>query len=156
MKKKTSVRKILIYLIPLLYVINPFDLVPDLLIGIGWIDDLIILGALFWYHFIYRSATIKTRSKKTCYQTSAKSRNETYQENPKKTQPEPEFSKSDPYEILGIDRKASLDEIKSAYRKLSAKYHPDRVLHLGEEFRSLAEQKFKEIQKSYQELVDRA
>jgi DnaJ like chaperone protein len=34
-------------------------------------------------------------------------------------------------------------------------YHPDKVIHLGEEFRELAENRFKEIQKAYQELRPR-
>ncbi|HUT69368.1 MAG TPA: DnaJ domain-containing protein [Desulfatiglandales bacterium] len=45
--------------------------------------------------------------------------------------------------------------MKNAYRKLANKYHPDKVDHLGDEFRVLAEQRFKEIQEAYQELVNR-
>ena len=155
MSKKVSLMKILIYLIPLLYVINPYDILPDFLIGIGWIDDLIILGALFWYHFIYRPNKIRVQYENTNYQKSEKSSSKNYQENQERVQTESKFSKSDPYEVLGIDRKTSLDEIKQAYRKLALKYHPDRVDHLGDEFRSLAEQKFKEIHKAYRELADR-
>ena len=51
-----------------------------------------------------------------------------------------------------VSRSASPDEIKSAYRRLAAKYHPDKVVHLGEEFRELAEQRFKKIQQAYREL----
>ena len=55
--------------------------------------------------------------------------------------------------MLGVGKNASLDEIKNAYKRLAVKYHPDKVSHLGEEFRVLAEQRFKEIQEAYQELM---
>ena len=53
------------------------------------------------------------------------------------------------YEVLGIGRNASDDEIKKAYRKLAMKYHPDRNPDNKE-----AEEKFKEIQKAYDVLGD--
>ena len=54
-----------------------------------------------------------------------------------------------PYKILNIDEKSSLDEIKKAYRILALKYHPDRNRNNIEE----AEQKFKEISKAYNILM---
>lgn len=57
----------------------------------------------------------------------------------------------DYYEILGVDRKASDKDIKSAYRKLARKYHPD--LHTGNE-KQAAEEKFKEINEAYEVLSD--
>ncbi|MFT5698146.1 MAG: DnaJ like chaperone protein [Desulforhopalus sp.] len=49
------------------------------------------------------------------------------------------------YATLGLEKGASPDEIKTAYRKLSMQYHPDKVRHLGDEFRTIAEEKMKEI-----------
>jgi DnaJ-class molecular chaperone len=57
-------------------------------------------------------------------------------------------TKRDYYEILGVDKKASTSEIKSAYRKMALKYHPDKNKA------SDAEEKFKEINESYQVLSD--
>lgn len=57
----------------------------------------------------------------------------------------------DYYKILGVDRKASEDEIKRAYRKLALKYHPDR--NRGDK---QAEERFKEINEAYQVLSDPA
>ena len=57
--------------------------------------------------------------------------------------------KRDYYEVLGINRNASADEIKSAFRKLSKKYHPD--LNPDD---PTAEEKFKEINEAYQVLSD--
>ena len=55
----------------------------------------------------------------------------------------------DYYKILGVERKASTDEIRSAYRKLAMKYHPDK--NPGDK---KAEEKFKEINEAYQVLSD--
>jgi molecular chaperone DnaJ len=57
--------------------------------------------------------------------------------------------KQDYYELLGIDRKAATDEIRSAYRKLALKYHPDRNPDNKE-----AEAKFKAISEAYDVLSD--
>ena len=56
---------------------------------------------------------------------------------------------SDYYEILGVDRDASDDEIKKAFRKLAMKHHPDR--HAGDKGK---EEKFKEINEAYSCLSD--
>ncbi len=56
------------------------------------------------------------------------------------------------WEILGIDRDASIDEVKSAYRQLSMQNHPDKVANLGPEFVRVAEEKFKTIQEAYEEI----
>ncbi len=55
----------------------------------------------------------------------------------------------DYYKILGVERKASQDEIKKAYRKLAMKYHPDRNPD-----DKVAEEKFKEVNEAYQALGD--
>lgn len=55
----------------------------------------------------------------------------------------------DPYEILGVSKNASQEEIKSAYRKLARKYHPD--VNPGD---AAAEEKFKEISSAYQTIGD--
>lgn len=55
----------------------------------------------------------------------------------------------DPYAILGIERSASQDDVKKAYRALSKEWHPDR--HKGDK---AAEEKFKEINQAYEILSD--
>jgi molecular chaperone DnaJ len=59
------------------------------------------------------------------------------------------MSKRDYYEILGVERRAQLDDIKKAYRKLAVKYHPDK--NPGDK---AAEEKFKEIGEAYEVLCD--
>jgi molecular chaperone DnaJ len=55
---------------------------------------------------------------------------------------------TDPYKVLGVDRKASQDDIKKAYRKLARKYHPDTNSESG------AEERFKQVSEAYDVLGD--
>ncbi|MFT3720851.1 molecular chaperone DnaJ [Pseudorhodoferax sp.] len=61
------------------------------------------------------------------------------------------MSKRDYYEILGVPKNASEDEVKKAYRKLAMKYHPDR--NQGDSAKN-AEEKFKEAKEAYEILTD--
>ena len=58
---------------------------------------------------------------------------------------------NDPYEVLGVSKDASQDEIKKAYRKLAKQYHPDN--YVNNPLADLAEEKFKEINEAYEQLT---
>lgn len=60
-------------------------------------------------------------------------------------------TKRDYYEILGVKKSASLDEIRKAYREMALRFHPDRVPH---EQKKEAEEKFKEVSEAYAVLSD--
>ncbi len=54
------------------------------------------------------------------------------------------------YKILEIEPDASNDEVKKAYRRMALKYHPDKVSHLGDDFKKVAEEKFQKVNEAYQ------
>ena len=151
--------KLILLILAGLYTLNPYDILPDLMVGWGWLDDLII-WILLWRYFVslkkkfagtgrhYRS-TAGGFQQKTTGNHSGQSRSDS------KNQFSEDSAQQewDPYRILGIARNASIEEIKHAYRELAGKYHPDKLEHLGEEFKVLAETRFKEIQQAYQELT---
>ena len=56
----------------------------------------------------------------------------------------------DPYEVLGVNKNASMDEIKAAYKELVKKYHPDK--YQNNPLSSLAEEKMQEINEAYDTL----
>jgi len=62
------------------------------------------------------------------------------------------YTSNNAYKILEIDKKASDDEVKKAYRRLVKKHHPDKLRHLGEEHQKGAVEKFRQIQKAYEQV----
>jgi preprotein translocase subunit Sec63 len=54
-----------------------------------------------------------------------------------------------PHEVLGVDRDASAQEVKRAYQRMMAQYHPDRVANAAAELQALAEKRSKEINAAY-------
>jgi DnaJ-domain-containing protein 1 len=137
------IKNILPWVIALLYFISPYDVIPDFVFGPGWLDDLAVLGLVFWW--------VSRLKKGASGAASTSSRSTGTRQVPPGGQTEEE----DPYTVLGIQPGASREEIKGAFKKLAARYHPDKVQHLGEDFQKLAHEKFVAIQKAYDELTKR-
>jgi len=136
--------RIIVSILALLYTFLPWDFLPDFLVGWGWLDDIIVLYLL--WHYFFRGRGVQPGS------------NGQRPENQQNThagagasQRGPSIPKT-PYEILDVSPGASQEEIKAAFKQLAGKYHPDKVAHLGDEFKILAEEKFKQIQEAYQTL----
>lgn len=136
--------KIVLSLLAIIYFLLPYDFFPDFFVGWGWIDDLLIF--YFLWRFFYRGRGLFSRQPQGTQQSGE---NSEQGESPASSGDR----SNDPYEVLQIPKGASKEEIKAAYKHLAGKYHPDKVLHLGEEFQALAEQRFKEIQAAYQKLA---
>jgi len=60
-----------------------------------------------------------------------------------------------PYEVLGLEPNASVEEIREAFHRLAVQYHPDKVHHMGEDFREMAHFRFKELMRAYETLLGR-
>ena len=56
------------------------------------------------------------------------------------------------YKILEIERSASDEELKKAYRRMAMKYHPDKVSHLGDDFKKSADEKFRKVNEAYEKI----
>ena len=54
-------------------------------------------------------------------------------------------SLEDAYKVLEVDPNATDDEVRSAYRRMAVKHHPDKVASLGEDIRQAANEKFQRI-----------
>jgi DnaJ like chaperone protein len=149
--------KLILLILAGLYSLNPYDIVPDFMIGWGWLDDLII-WILVWRYFVSqkkRHASGNRFFKQAGNRFESRSHTN-YSGQFRFGEQDPHAEGKDlwdPYRVLGIGLNASAEEIKHAYRELASRYHPDKLQHLGDEFKVLAEMRFKEIQKAYEELT---
>ncbi|MBW2038068.1 MAG: DnaJ domain-containing protein [Deltaproteobacteria bacterium] len=149
-----NVLKILLIIIAILYIISPVDLLPDVLIPWGWLDDGTLLALLIYYLKRGRLPAFFSwwrRPSGADQDQQRRSEDAGRFERERETQ----AGSKDPYEILGVAPGASREEIRSAYRRAAQAYHPDKVSHLGPELQQLAKKKFIEIQEAYEKLMGR-
>lgn len=116
------------------------------------------LGRFFFTQWQNLKAFFKFKKEKQKKKTHSKSHSKKKQQedsfNFNQWQPPPKNEKSSqtPFDILGVDKSASMNDIKRAFRNLSHQYHPDKVQNLGEEFKRLAHDKFKAITQAYNQI----
>ena len=56
------------------------------------------------------------------------------------------------YHVLGIEPTATEEEIKKGFRQMAIRYHPDKVIHMGEEYQKGAKEKFQKVQEAYENI----
>ncbi|MBT3255392.1 MAG: DnaJ domain-containing protein [Deltaproteobacteria bacterium] len=145
--------KVLLSVLGLSYLVSPYDLFPDFFVGVGWLDDLIVLGVIWWYLYVYKRRKIGyQRGRPGSDQHGPQASRDGNGNSNSKEEKSTFTGQKDPYTVLKVDRGASQKEIREAYLELANQYHPDKVVHLGDEFRALAENRFKEIQSAYEAL----
>lgn len=144
-------RVLLFWVLGLLYTLFPgdFDWIPVL----GWIDDALVWWVLYRFLIAGRESPPdrenRTDSRERFQDAEREERTDARSGSARASRPP-----RSPREVLGVSLAASREEIRRAYRALANKYHPDKVSHLGDEFRELAEARFKEIQEAYRRLVE--
>lgn len=130
--------KLILIIFGLIYFLFPFDLIRDFIPYIGYMDD---LALIVWIIYLINRNIKSARYKKNYFNNTNYDSSNFNKEKIKNC-----------YEILGVSQNSSNEEIKKAYRELVAKYHPDKVEHLGEEFKKFAHEKFVEIKNAYEEI----
>ncbi len=144
MKPKTLVNWLI--LAAVVYLLFPFDLVPDLLGPVGRIDDLAVIAFLVWFYKRHVSQLRHANpdgSGEAGADTGTQGARAGEKARPKAF---------DPHAVLGIPRSASAAEVQTAYRTRMQEYHPDKVAHLGVALQTLAHEKSQEIQRAYRQL----
>lgn len=136
-------------ILALIYIISPYDLLPDFFLPIGgWLDDTVILFLVIRYiarYYRSRPTGGQNSGRKGPYEQTRNDRHAGFKGDGGPSQ-------KNPYTILGVSSNATQQEIQRAYRKLAKQYHPDKVAHLGKDLQDLAEKRFKDIQNAYDQL----
>jgi DnaJ like chaperone protein len=122
----------------------------------GWLEFAVVVGCGL-LGFIIMNAVIDRRRGKTQREENEASENRSsHREEAAREEVRKDHGarkEDDPprswWEILNVDRNATADQIKEAFRREISKYHPDRVEGLGIELRELADRKSKEVNRAY-------
>jgi DnaJ like chaperone protein len=141
---------IVILCIGILYVLNPIDLVPDVIPILGWIDDLLVFAVAWW--LINRMRTwvpADADAKRDEASRRSQANGDTLRD------PSAASLPKTPWQLLDIEPGASDETIDAAYKAQLMQYHPDRVAHLGEDLQRLAHEKTLEIQRAYEHIKRR-
>ena len=121
----------------LLYLVIPWDF--DFIPIAGRLDDLLVLFLAFNYAWKRKKASPEMPAGGA----EAGEEEELAEE-----------EERDPYRLLEVERGASEEQVRKAYRDLLARYHPDRVHHLGEEFRLMASRKTVALNRAYDKIKE--
>jgi len=138
--------KILLIILGILYIISPYDVLPDLFPFLGQVDDLLVFGWLIYY--LWRGRGPAFFSRRQPRSTGPEEKETDFQDREARVL-------ADPYQTLGLQAGAKPEAIRAAYRQACQLYHPDKVSHLGIEFQQLAEKKFIKIQAAYEFLREK-
>jgi hypothetical protein len=120
----------------ILYVAFPWDLFPDAWGGLGRLDDLFVIFLAVWFLWQRSSGTADGSTFQAETLSNA---------GPDNSQPA--------HQILGIPPEASPQEIKRAFKRLAAQFHPDALANTGPELQNMARQRFCEITHAYEMMM---
>jgi len=144
----------------LAYFVSPIDFIPDLLLpGVGFVDDVVLLAITLSTVSRYVRPQHVAQARRLLAPRSGRRQEEPLRKE-KTGQHDPSSqtgrrTEDDYANILGLDGNITPSHIKACYSNLAKKYHPDRVQHLGSEFREMAERKMTEINEAYQYFKNR-
>lgn len=130
-------------ILAVLYFLLPYDLLPDGGGRIGRIDDILVLLIIIFWLFI--KPLVDEIMAKRYSKPDGKSTHSRHESDRQ--------TAADPWQVLGVRRDASPEEIKKAYYELVKQYHPDRVNSLGPELQALAREKTTQLNRAYEQLL---
>ena len=137
-----------IFIAGVTYIVSFIDLIPGF--GpISWLDDIAVAIALVWF---FTTWLPKNKHRIYWFSPKTKAGPQAERQGAGASVNDAQRGEFDPFKVLNLRRGASPGEVKSAYREMLSKYHPDKVSHLGEEFRKIAHEKAVDIQKAYEVL----
>ena len=116
----------------------------------GWLEFTVVVGAgLIGFIVVNSLIDYRRRGDQPREQQRQGSQKEDTTRSDQKEPPKRESAPRPWWEVLNVDRNASIAQIKEAFRREISKYHPDRVEGLGAELQELADQKSKEVTRAY-------